>query len=135
MRWLKMSEQITTKTELKKYIQFQIDELQKKEKRLNALMNYFHYKNKKSRKITVIAEFQNNIFSYIKLIDDIDFLQDLINPFFQELNNVLDENVKKYEDIIKTDIRDQFSPFKEKIKQIQEELEKSKIMKDEVHQK
>lgn len=130
-----MSEKIKTKTELKKYMQFQIDELQKKEKRLNALINYFHGKNKKSKKITVIAEFQNNIFSYIKLIDDIDFLQDLINPFFQELNNILDENVKKYEDVIKTDIRDQFSPFKEKIKQIQEELEKSKIMKDEVHQK
>lgn len=121
-----MSEQITTKTELKKYIQFQIHELQKKEKRLNALINYFHGKNKKSRKIIVIDEFQNEILDYIELINDIDFLQDTINLFFKEINNILDENIKKYEDIVKTDIRDQFSPFKEKIKQIQKELEKNK---------
>lgn len=121
-----MSVQISTKSELEKYIQIQIDELQKKEKRLNGLINYFYGKNKKFKKITVIAEFQNKIFDYIKLIGDIDFLQDVINPFFKEVNNVLDENIKKYEDIIKTDIQDQFSPFKEKIKQIQKELEKTK---------
>ena len=115
-----------TKRELEEYILLKTDELQKKQERLNILTNYIDGENKNLGKIAAINEFQNKMFDYIKLIDDVEFLQNTIDSFLEEANKTLDTNIARYEGSVKAELGDHLSSFKEKNRLMQERMEREK---------